>query len=194
LESEFSIYLGLGFDHILDINGYDHILFVIALCAIYQISEWKKVAILATSFTFGHSVTLALSALDLVSVDSALIEFLIPLTILLTALYNVYNRRSSYVSLSIKYSLAVFFGLIHGMGFSNFFRSAAIPGIDEGFITQLLAFNLGVELGQLIIIAFILGLTYVFLEIIKVKVREWNLFISGATAGLSIAMIIERIP
>jgi len=194
LESEFSIYLSLGFDHILDINGYDHILFVIALCAIYQISEWKKVAILATSFTFGHSVTLALSALDLVSVDSALIEFLIPLTILLTALYNVYNRRSSYVSISIKYSLAVFFGLIHGMGFSNFFRSAAIPGIDEGFITQLLAFNLGVELGQLIIIAFILGLTYVFLEIIKVKVREWNLFISGATAGLSIAMIIERIP
>ncbi|MEY2949708.1 MAG: hypothetical protein RLZZ248_909 [Bacteroidota bacterium] len=194
MESEFSIYLGLGFDHILDINGYDHILFVIALCAIYQISEWKKVAILATSFTFGHSVTLALSALDLVSVDSALIEFLIPLTILLTALYNVYNRRSSYVSISIKYSLAVFFGLIHGMGFSNFFRSAAIPGIDEGFITQLLAFNLGVELGQLIIIAFILGLTYVFLEIIKVKVREWNLFISGATAGLSIAMIIERIP
>jgi hypothetical protein len=194
LESEFSIYLGLGFDHILDINGYDHILFVIALCAIYQISEWKKVAILATSFTFGHSITLALSALDLVSVDSALIEFLIPLTILLTALYNVYNRRSSYVSISIKYSLAVFFGLIHGMGFSNFFRSAAIPGIDEGFITQLLAFNLGVELGQLIIIAFILGLTYVFLEIIKVKVREWNLFISGATAGLSIAMIIERIP
>ena len=194
MESEFSIYLSLGFDHILDINGYDHILFVIALCAIYQISEWKKVAILATSFTFGHSVTLALSALDLVSVDSALIEFLIPLTILLTALYNVYNRRSSYVSISIKYSLAVFFGLIHGMGFSNFFRSAAIPGIDEGFITQLLAFNLGVELGQLIIIAFILGLTYVFLEIIKVKVREWNLFISGATAGLSIAMIIERIP
>lgn len=194
MESEFSIYLGLGFDHILDVNGYDHILFVIALCAIYQISEWKKVAILATSFTFGHSVTLALSALDLVSVDSALIEFLIPLTILLTALYNVYNRRSSYVSISIKYSLAVFFGLIHGMGFSNFFRSAAIPGIDEGFITQLLAFNLGVELGQLIIIAFILGLTYVFLEIIKVKVREWNLFISGATAGLSIAMIIERIP
>ncbi|MGA1544210.1 MAG: HupE/UreJ family protein [Saprospiraceae bacterium] len=194
MESEFSIYLGLGFDHILDINGYDHILFVIALCAIYQISEWKKVAILATSFTFGHSITLALSALDLVSVDSALIEFLIPLTILLTALYNVYNRRSSYVSISIKYSLAVFFGLIHGMGFSNFFRSAAIPGIDEGFITQLLAFNLGVELGQLIIIAFILGLTYVFLEIIKVKVREWNLFISGATAGLSIAMIIERIP
>jgi len=194
LESEFSIYLGLGFDHILDVNGYDHILFVIALCAIYQISEWKKVAILATSFTFGHSVTLALSALDLVSVDSALIEFLIPLTILLTALYNVYNRRSSYVSISIKYSLAVFFGLIHGMGFSNFFRSAAIPGIDEGFITQLLAFNLGVEFGQLIIIAFILGLTYVFLEIIKVKVREWNLFISGATAGLSIAMIIERIP
>jgi hypothetical protein len=194
LESEFSIYLGLGFDHILDINGYDHILFVIALCAVYQISEWKKVAILATSFTFGHSVTLALSALDMVSVNGGLIEFLIPLTILLTALYNVYNRRSSSISISIKYSLAAFFGLIHGLGFSNFFRSATVPGIDEGFITQLLAFNLGVELGQLIIIAFILGLTYVFLEIIKVKVREWNLFISGATAGLSIAMIIERIP
>ncbi len=194
MESEFSIYLGLGFDHILDINGYDHILFVIALCAVYQISEWKKVAILATSFTFGHSVTLALSALDMVSVNGGLIEFLIPLTILLTALYNVYNRRSSSISISIKYSLAAFFGLIHGLGFSNFFRSATVPGIDEGFITQLLAFNIGVELGQLIIIAFILGLTFVFLELIKIKVREWNLFISGAAAGLSIAMIIERIP
>ena len=194
MESEFSIYLGLGFDHILDINGYDHILFVIALCAVYQISEWKKVAILATSFTFGHSVTLALSALDMVSVNGGLIEFLIPLTILLTALYNVYNRRSSSISISIKYSLAAFFGLIHGLGFSNFFRSATVPGIDEGFITQLLAFNIGVELGQLIIIAFILGLTFIFLELIKIKVREWNLFISIAAAGLSIAMIIERIP
>lgn len=194
MQSEFSIYLILGFDHILDLNGYDHILFVIALCAVYQISEWKKVAILATSFTFGHSVTLALSALDLVSVDSGLIEFLIPLTILLTALYNVYNRRSSSIGISIKYSLAAFFGLIHGMGFSNFFRSTAIPGIDEGFISQLLAFNLGVELGQLIIIAFILGLAFLFLEVIKVKLREWNLFVSGAAAGISIAMIIERFP
>lgn len=194
MQSEFSIYLILGFDHILDLNGYDHILFVIALCAVYQISEWKKVAILATSFTFGHSVTLALSALDLVSVDSGLIEFLIPLTILLTALFNVYNRRSSSIGISIKYSLAAFFGLIHGMGFSNFFRSTAIPGIDEGFISQLLAFNLGVELGQLIIIAFILGLAFLFLEVIKVKLREWNLFVSGAAAGISIAMIIERFP
>lgn len=194
MQSEFSIYLSLGFDHILDLNGYDHILFVIALCAVYQISEWKKVAILATSFTFGHSVTLALSALDMVSVDSDLIEFLIPLTILLTALYNVYNRRASSIGISIKYSLAAFFGLIHGMGFSNFFRSTAIPGIDEGFISQLLAFNLGVELGQLIIIAFILGLAFLFLEVIKVKLREWNLFVSGAAAGISIAMIIERFP
>lgn len=194
MQSEFSIYLSLGFDHILDLNGYDHILFVIALCAVYQISEWKKVAILATSFTFGHSVTLALSALDMVSVDSDLIEFLIPLTILLTALYNVYNRRASSIGISIKYSLAAFFGLIHGMGFSNFFRSTAIPRIDEGFISQLLAFNLGVELGQLIIIAFILGLAFLFLEVIKVKLREWNLFVSGAAAGISIAMIIERFP
>jgi hypothetical protein len=194
LQSEFSIYVGLGFDHILDLGGYDHILFIIALCAVYQITDWKKVAILATSFTFGHSVTLALSALDLVKVDGGLIEFLIPLTILLTALYNIYNRRQSAISVSVKYSLAAFFGLIHGMGFSNFFRSTVIPGIDEGFITQLLAFNLGVEVGQLIIIAFILGLAYVFLELLKVKLREWNLFISGAAAGLSLAMIIERFP
>lgn len=194
MQSEFSIYVGLGFDHILDLGGYDHILFIIALCAVYQITDWKKVAILATSFTFGHSVTLALSALDLVKVDGGLIEFLIPLTILLTALYNIYNRRQSAISVSVKYSLAAFFGLIHGMGFSNFFRSTVIPGIDEGFITQLLAFNLGVEVGQLIIIAFILGLAYVFLELLKVKLREWNLFISGAAAGLSLAMIIERFP
>jgi hypothetical protein len=194
LQSEFGVYIGLGFDHILDLNGYDHILFVIALCAVYQISDWKKVAILATSFTFGHSVTLALSALDMVSVDGGLIEFLIPLTILLTALYNIYNRRQSGISVSVKYSLAAFFGLIHGMGFSNFFRSTVIPGIDEGFITQLLAFNLGVELGQLIIIAIILGVSFIFLGLLKVKLREWNLFISGAAAGLSLAMIIERFP
>ncbi len=201
MQSSFSAFLQLGFEHISDLNGYDHILFIVALCAVYQLSEWKKVAILVTAFTIGHSLTLALAALDIVRFPGAWIEFLIPVTILSTALFNVLRKESKGTGtalfnrkININYGFALLFGLIHGMGFSNFFRASLMPGEENTFLSQLLAFNIGVELGQLLIVAFILMSAFVGMQVLKIQKREWNLFVSGAAAGLSMIMALERIP
>ena len=197
----FSTYLELGFEHISDINAYDHILFIIALCAIYRFSEWKKVVILATAFTIGHSLTLALAAFDVIRFPSKLIEVLIPVTIIITAFYNVLKEKKYQVpdqrifnrQLNLNYAFALFFGLIHGMGFSNFLKSAMMPGEEGALVTQLFAFNIGIELGQLMIILVILILAYVALDIIGILQREWNLFISGAAAGVAFVLLIEQL-
>ena len=193
--SLFSTYLELGFKHISDPKAYDHIVFIIALCAIYRLKEWKKVAILVTAFTIGHSLTLALAAFNIITFPTDLIEILIPITIILTCLYNVivkkkamegeviFNRR-----LNLNYLFALFFGLIHGMGFSNFFRS--LHGEDMGIVKPLFAFNIGIELGQLLIVAAILLVSYLVMNVMKVKQREWNLFVSGAAAGVAVTLII----
>ena len=201
MSSLFQTYLQLGFEHISDLKGYDHILFIVALCAIYRLKEWRRVAILVTAFTIGHSVTLALAALGIVSFPAEWIEFLIPVTIIITALYNViffhFEESETEVSartINLNYFFALIFGLIHGMGFSNFFRQTLMPGEEANLIQQLLAFNIGVELGQLSIVAFILVLSYVIIDQFKAKQREWNLFISGAAAGIALIMALERIP
>src|ERR1044072_6461313 len=140
--SEFQLYFGLGKDHILDYaNGYDHILFVVALCVLYSLRDWKQVLVLVTAFTIGHSITLALSTLQIITVKAALIEFLIPLTIFITAGSNLYKGEESLGerTVQINYVYAAFFGLIHGLGFSNYLRG--ILGRDERIISQLLAFN-----------------------------------------------------
>ncbi|MFT5832912.1 MAG: hypothetical protein ACI97N_000534 [Cognaticolwellia sp.] len=187
----FSSYLELGFDHIADLDGYDHILFIIALCAIYRLSEWKKVLILVTAFTIGHSITLALAALKMVMVSAELVEFLIPLTIFITALYNVLQKVKENSKVPVYYITALLFGLIHGLGFSNYFRS--LLGRELDITMPLFAFNVGLEAGQLIIVMIILAANYLFLNVLSVKQREWNLFISGAAAGVALVMMFERV-
>jgi len=198
----FRTYLSLGFQHIADLSGYDHILFLIALCAIYSLREWKKVALLVTAFTLGHSLTLALAAVDIVPVNAAWIEFLIPVTIVITALYNVavhrFDRREQpglfNRQLNANYFFALFFGLIHGLGFSNFFRASLMPGEEGQLVLQLFAFNLGVELGQLLIVGLILAASFVAFRVLQIQQREWNLFISGSAFGLALIMALERTP
>jgi hypothetical protein len=190
--SEFQLYFGLGKDHILDANGYDHILFVIALCVLYSLKEWKQVLILVTAFTLGHSVTLALATLEIISVDAALVEFLIPVTILITAVSNIVRKGDATGgrSLQLNYAYAAFFGLIHGMGFSNYLKS--ILGRDESIFTQLLAFNLGLELGQIVIVAFFLVLGFILVDLFGVNRRDWKLVISSAVAGIAIILIKDK--
>lgn len=191
--TEFELYFGLGKDHILDANGYDHILFVIALCVLYSISEWKRVLILVTAFTLGHSVTLALATLEIISIKAELIEFLIPITIFITAVSNIFKSTdsSSPRSLQLNYAYAAFFGLIHGMGFSNYLKS--ILGRDESIFTQLLAFNLGLELGQIIIVALFLVIGFILVDLFAVNRRDWKLVISSAVAGIALILVKDKI-
>ena len=181
MSSLFTTYLELGFEHISDIKAYDHILFIVALCAIYTLKEWKHVLILVTAFTIGHSVTLALASLDVVKFPSNVVEFLIPVTIFLTALFNLRQKDataemiSSRKMVNLNYLLALFFGLIHGMGFSNFLRSSLMPGKESQLVQQLFAFNVGIELGQIMIVLIILGLSFIALNLMKVNRRDWTL-------------------
>jgi hypothetical protein len=191
--NEFQLYFGLGKDHILDYaNGYDHILFVIALCALYQLREWKQVLVLVTAFTVGHSITLALSTLNIVSVKVELVEFLIPVTIFITAVSNILKKENqiSGLSMKINYFYAAFFGLIHGLGFSNYLK--AILGRDKTIVSQLLAFNMGLEFGQIIIVAIFLVTCFILVDLFGVNRRDWKLVISSAVAGMALLLIKDN--
>ncbi len=192
--SEFQLYFVLGKDHILDyLNGYDHILFVVALCAMYLLKDWKKLLILVTAFTIGHSITLALSTLNIVTVKPELIEFLIPLTIFITAVSNIFRQEENQTtfSLQLNYGYALFFGLIHGLGFSNYLKS--ILGRDESIFTQLLAFNLGLEFGQLIIVSIFLVIAFILVDLFGRSRRDWKLILSSAIAGIALVLMKDKI-
>lgn len=191
--STFSVYFSLGRDHIADINGIDHILFIVALCVRYQLSDWKKLLILITAFTIGHSITLALSVFNFVSISTEWIEFLIPVTIILTAFSNFFVKKFQFrEKFPLIYYLALFFGLIHGLGFSNYLKS--LLGQSNNIVTELLAFNLGLEIGQLLIVACLLLTTFIATQLFSLNRREVMLFLSGAAMGLALQMCIERIP
>ena len=188
----FQFYLKLGFEHIADMAAYDHILFLVALCAVYRIEQWKRILILVTAFTIGHSITLVLVSLDIFSIPSKFIKFLIPATIFITALHNVLrtNTMDNTAKMTRNYGMALFFGLIHGMDFSNYFKALIMDPSD--IVIPLLGFNIGIELGQLLIVLFIVGFAFLFLNILGVKHREWNVFISGAAAGMSLISMLEN--
>lgn len=194
--SEFFIYLQLGFSHITDLEGYDHILFIAALCLIYEIKDWKKIAWLITAFTVGHSITLALSTLDIIHFNKNLVEILIPITILSTCVFNINTdfRTTNIVKKqfpNIRYPMAIVFGLIHGMGFSTYLKS--LLGKEQGIFSQLLAFNIGLEIGQIITVGFILLLSFLLLDIFKCKRHIWILVGSGFVAGMAFKLLLERI-
>jgi hypothetical protein len=191
--SQFRVYFDLGRDHILDLaNGYDHILFVIALCILYQLRDWKQVLILVTAFTIGHSITLALSTFNIISVRVELIEFLIPVTIFITAVSNLFKHEDNIYgrSMQLNYFYAAFFGLVHGMGFSNYLKS--ILG-RENIISQLFAFNLGLELGQIIIVVILLVTGFILVDLFGISRRDWKMVISSAVAGIALILIKEKI-
>lgn len=165
MDQMWEVYMRLGWEHILDIKGYDHMLFLLALCLPFTIKDWKKVLILATAFTIGHSVTLALSTLDIVRFPTSWVEFLIPLTIVITAIYDLF-RKSDFKN-TIHYALAMFFGLIHGMGFSNFLRASVFPGEENQLVWQLLYFNIGIELGQVLVVIIFLLILWAFAQMYK---------------------------
>lgn len=192
--STFELFLKLGFQHISDITAYDHILFLVALCALYLIRDWKKIAVLVTAFTIGHSISLALATLEIVQVSSELIEFLIPVTILLTAIFNFFQKPATggktFDSRQIRnYAIALFFGIIHGLGFSNYLR--AMLDAEESIVVPLLSFNIGLEIGQLLIVGVILAISYVFVDVVKIKRKYWIYALSIFAAIVAISLMID---
>ena len=190
---EFALYLQLGFHHIADLAGYDHLLFVAALAIPYSVREWRQLAILVTAFTLGHSVTLALATLRLVSVPSALVETLIPVTILIAALLSWRNvsRDASTVRVPpARYLLAAGFGLIHGLGFSNYLR--ALLGQEESIALPLFAFNVGLELGQLLILALVLAIGALVVRV-ALSSNRWRQVEVVLTATLATILFAQRL-
>jgi len=185
----FETYFQLGWDHILDPAGFDHMLFLVTLCAMYSWRKGLKLIILATAFTVGHSLTLALSALGWVVISANLIETIIPITILLTALYNVFRvERGAASAVGWHYGIALVFGLVHGLGFSNFFR--ALHPESDSILQELLAFNIGIEAGQVLIVVAFVALYYVLDQLFFIRRRDWTIFWSGLGAGMSLLMIV----
>jgi hypothetical protein len=165
---------------------------VIALCALYIGRDWKKILILVTAFTIGHSITLALSTLQIVNVKAELIEFLIPLTIFITAFSNLFKNENSISDgpMQMNYFYASFFGLIHGLGFSNYLKS--ILGKNESIITQLFAFNLGLEFGQIIIVVLFMSVCFILVDLFGLNRRDWKMVISSAVAGIALVLMKDH--
>jgi len=188
---EFWMYTQIGFNHIANLSGMDHILFVTALCIRYQLSDWKKWLILVTAFTIGHSVTLVLSVFNYLDFATNWIEFLIPVTILITAISNMFVKKFSFnTKFPVIYFFALFFGLIHGLGFSFYLKS--LLGLQQNIAPALLAFNVGLEIGQILIVMAILVISFIFVTLLKAPRRDFILIVSGGIFTLSLQMAIER--
>lgn len=185
--SNFSIYFLVGIEHILNWAALDHLLFILSLTCIYQVMDYKKLLWLVTAFTVGHSITLALSTLHLLQVNITWVEFLIPCTILMAASSNLIKTKQRY-----KYVVVAFFGLIHGLGFSNYLQS--LLGSESSIITPLLAFNIGLELGQIVVVSLVLASSILSLHVFHWKQKAYIQVVSGITIGLVLPMIIERWP
>ncbi len=168
--------------------------FVLAMCAMYSGSEWRRILALVTSFTIGHSITLALSTLNLIKFNTALIELLIPITILLTCLYNFTQlgkvKKKGGAVWSLNNAFAVFFGLIHGMGFSNYLKS--LLGQGQNIVLELLAFNVGIEIGQLLIVLIVLILNFLLTRALPIQKRDWALGISSAAGAIALMLILNQ--
>ncbi|HXB94749.1 MAG TPA: HupE/UreJ family protein [Puia sp.] len=191
---EFQLYFGIGTHHILTWEAMDHILFVAALCLRYQIKDWRKVVVLVTAFTIGHSITLALSALGLVHFATRWIEFLIPITIVATAINNLLQRQAQVehpARLPLIYFFALFFGLIHGLAFANSLLS--LVGGDH-LLIPLLAFNLGIEAAQLLVVTIILAISFIFVQLMKIRRTWWVWGVSTIVLVASMKMAYDRWP
>jgi len=194
---DLGIYFDMGWHHIIAWGALDHILFILALSAIYLIGNWKQVLVLVTAFTIGHSLTLALSVYDIITVNKDWVEFLIPCTIIATALFNFFQKDPMVIgfqskSLRLNYFLALFFGLIHGLGFANYVRFAMPKGEAIGW--GLFGFNIGLEAGQIVVVLCILLLSYIVVNLAKVERKWWVWGLSAVALGFAVKMVWERWP
>ncbi|HEX8461357.1 MAG TPA: HupE/UreJ family protein [Segetibacter sp.] len=190
--SDFGFYFSIGWQHIISLDALDHQLFILALTVLYTLREWRQVLILVTAFTIGHSVTLALSTLNILTVRSDLIEFFIPCTIFITALANIIKPATNHKSIQINYFFAMFFGFVHGLGFANALKFMLAS--DQSLGWSLLSFNLGLEAGQIAVVIFLLLLTHIFISYVKINRKYWVISVSALVLLVSTKMLIDRFP
>ena len=190
--TDFLFYLQLGWEHIISIDALDHQLFILALVAIFSFQDLKKVLILVTAFTLGHSFTLALSAFDVIRFPSNWVEFLITCTIVFTALDNLIFSKNEDKLIKLNYFLALIFGLIHGMGFANSVRMMLAK--EQSIVIPLLGFNIGLEIGQIAVVIIVLSIFYILSTFLKLKKKHWVMLVSAPILIFSIKMALERIP
>lgn len=190
---DFWIYFKIGLQHVLDINGYDHVLFLIALTVPYAFKDWKRVLLLVTIFTIGHTFALLLSVFNIVTVKASLVEFLIPITILITAFFNLFTAGKSSKQESITFIAAItlFFGVIHGLGFSNYFK-AILPGNPTDKVVPLFEFALGIEAAQILVVLAVLVLSFIVQTLFRFNKRDFTLVMSAFVIGVVVPLIIEN--
>jgi HupE / UreJ protein len=190
--NDLAFYFKEGWQHIISTSALDHQLFIIALSAVYLLKDVKKVVVLITAFTIGHSLTLALSVYNVIRLHEALVEFLIPCTIMFTALFNVIQKDIAQKAVQLNYFFALFFGLIHGLGFANTIRFMLAK--DQTIGWSLFGFNVGLEVGQIIIVTTILLASYVLISICKLPQKWWVYMLSAVTFTWAVKFALERIP
>lgn len=190
--TDFAFYFETGWHHIISWNALDHILFILALTAIYLLSNWKQVLVLITAFTIGHSLTLALSVYDIIRFNEKWVEFLIPCTIIITVLFNIFIKEYKSGSLKINYFLALFFGLIHGMGFANTIRFMLVK--NQAIAIPLISFNIGLEVGQITVVSFILLTSYILVTKAGLSRKWWIWSLSYVALFFAMKMFQQRWP
>lgn len=190
MANDFWFYVEYGVKHVLDINGYDHVLFLMLLAVPYVFKDWKRVLILVSMFTLGHTLSLLLAAYDVVTMNSSLVEFLIPVTIFILAVYNVFTagKNAKNTNVSILFITTLFFGLIHGLGFAREFK--LLIGRTESKLIPLLEFALGIEIAQLIIVFVVLFIGFLGQTIFRFSKRDWVMVMSSIVIGLVVPMLL----
>ena len=190
--SEFWIYFQIGLKHVLDIHAYDHVLFLIALTVPYTFKDWKRILLLVTVFTVGHTLALILSVFGIVTVKVSLVEFLIPITILITAFYHLFTagKVTKNDGLNLIFFVTLFFGIIHGLGFSNYFKTI-LGGTATSKLLPLGEFALGIETAQLVVVFVVLLVSYIVQTVFRFSKRDWALVMSAFIIGVVVPMIVE---
>jgi len=190
--SQFWIYFQIGLKHVLDINAYDHVLFLIALTVPYLFKDWKKIFLLVSIFTIGHTLALILSVYGIITIKVNIVEFLIPITILVTALYHLFTagKTSKDSGANLVFFITLFFGIIHGLGFSNYFKTI-LGGSATSKLLPLGEFALGIEAAQLVVVFVVLVISYIVQTVFRFSKRDWALVMSAFIIGVVIPMIIE---
>lgn len=191
--SQFWIYFQIGLKHVLDIHSYDHVLFLLALAVPFSFKDWKRIVLLVTLFTVGHTLALVLSVFEIVVIKVNVVELLIPITILITALFNLFTagKSSKKESINLVFFITLFFGIIHGLGFSNYFKSI-LGGDAKSKLLPLAEFALGIESAQIIVVFVVLVASYIVQTIFRFSKRDWALVMSAFIIGVVLPMIIEN--